>query len=487
MMRGIAVPTTVWSTAESSMPSITATITAAMRLRLSVSPQGWGAAAAAAAESAAGAKARSSAKVRLVASAGGLRSGVFGRRLTDPEQTAEAAQQALELVRGESAEPALDVLLAALAQRGGELDGGRREGHQRAPAVPRVTLAHDEAVLLELVDQQAGARLAEAEMAAQRAHGLRAEHGDRHHGLELAHGEVERQPVGATCAGDHRKHPAGGLVAVLDEPGVWGGLGQRVLRRPEEPADSFCESYRFYKSNRLAATGRPRAREARGAALPYHGVKSHERIVSDILVGPPGGGRRVGHRLRPRGGHGRRLSAQAVRPAGPAPVPARRLPLSARVPGLRAGPRGGDHGHAAGCGVPGRAHLVAETRLLALRLRRVGHLLLRLAVGAPALAVVARHARPVVPHPRRVVGAGLATGARVARIRRRRSADPGQDAARLSAPRLGTPPAAAFGAASVVEDHAFRRGRHGLRRLGLAAEEARLDDPRKDHRRHARE
>src|SRR5450759_1338718 len=427
MMRGIAVPTTVWSTAESSMPSITATITAAMRLRLSVSPQGWGAAAAAAAESAAGAKARSSAKVRLVASAGGLRSGVFGRRLTDPEQTAEAAQQALELVRGESAEPALDVLLAALAQRGGELDGGRREGHQRAPAVPRVTLAHGEAVLLELVDQQAGARLAEAEMAAQRAHGLRAEHGDRHQGLELAHGEVERQPVGATCAGDHRKHPAGGLVAVLDEPGVWGGLGQRVLRRPEEPADSLCGSYRFYKSNRLAATGRPRAREARGAALPYHGVKSHERIVSDILVGPPGGGRRLGHRLRPRGGHGRRLSA--------------------RVPGLRAGPRGGDHGHAAGCGVSGRAHLVAETRLLALRLRRVGHLLLRLAVGAPALAVVARHARTVVPHPRRVVGAGLATGARVARIRRRRSADPGQDAARLSAPRLGTPPAAALAGA----------------------------------------
>src|SRR5665647_3425900 len=202
MMRGIAVPTTVWSTAESSMPSITATITAAMRLRLSVSPQGWGAAAAA--ESAAGAAVRTSATARLVAVAGGLRSGVFGRRrLSDPEQTAEAAQQALELVRGESAEPALDVLLAALAQRGGELDGGRREGHQRAPAVPRVTLAHGEAVLLELVDQQASARLAEAEMAAQRAHGLRAEHGDRHQGLELAHGEAERQPVGATCAGDH--------------------------------------------------------------------------------------------------------------------------------------------------------------------------------------------------------------------------------------------------------------------------------------------
>src|SRR5665647_3646078 len=233
MMRGIAVPTTVWSTAESSMPSITATITAAMRLRLSVSPQGWGAAAAAESPAAA---VRTSATARLVAVAGGLRSGVFGRRrLGDPEQTAEAAQQALELVRAESAEPALDVLLAALAQRGGELDGGRREGHQRATAVPRVTLAHGEAVLLELVDQQASARLAEAEMAAQRAHGLRAEHGDRHQGLELAHGEVERQPVGATCAGDHRKHPAGGLVAVLDEPGVWGGLGQRVLRPPEDP------------------------------------------------------------------------------------------------------------------------------------------------------------------------------------------------------------------------------------------------------------
>src|SRR5450759_302087 len=70
-----------------------------------------------------------------------------------------------------------------------------------------------------------------------------------------------------------------------------------------------------------------------------------------------------------------------------------------------------------------------------------------LAGRAPALAVVARHARPVVPHPRRVVGAGLATGARVARIRRRRSADPGQDAARLSAPRLGTLPAAVLAGA----------------------------------------
>src|SRR5665648_648142 len=102
MMRGIAVPTTVWSTAESSMPSITATITAAMRLRLSVSPQGWGAAAAAAAESAAGAKARSSAKVRLVASAGGLRSGFRGLLRVAETTTEDAAAQALKLVRGES-------------------------------------------------------------------------------------------------------------------------------------------------------------------------------------------------------------------------------------------------------------------------------------------------------------------------------------------------------------------------------------------------
>ncbi len=40
MMRGIAVPTTVWSRAASSMPSITAISTSTMRRRLSVSPHG---------------------------------------------------------------------------------------------------------------------------------------------------------------------------------------------------------------------------------------------------------------------------------------------------------------------------------------------------------------------------------------------------------------------------------------------------------------
>ena len=50
--------------------------------------------------------------------------------------------------------------------------------------------------------------------------------------------------------------------------------------------------------------------------------------------------------------------------------------------------------------------------LLALRLRRLGHLLLRLALGPARLAELARHPRPALPHPRRVVGAGVAAGRR---------------------------------------------------------------------------
>jgi hypothetical protein len=42
MMRGMAVPTTVWSRAERSMPSMTAAITRAMRRVLKVTPHGWG-------------------------------------------------------------------------------------------------------------------------------------------------------------------------------------------------------------------------------------------------------------------------------------------------------------------------------------------------------------------------------------------------------------------------------------------------------------
>src|SRR5665647_3569301 len=75
--------------------------------------------------------------------------------------------------------------------------------------------------------------------------------------------------------------------------------GKADLRRPEGQPITFVNHMYCTKaigSRQPAARVPPRRG---GAALPYHGVESHERIVSDIPVGPPGGGRRLGHRLRP--------------------------------------------------------------------------------------------------------------------------------------------------------------------------------------------
>src|SRR5450759_1925768 len=154
MMRGMAVPTTVWSSAESSMPSMTAAMTKATRRRLSVSPQGWG-------TGCAGVTVRTSAMPRLRACR--RRRGGFlrGRLGGDAEKAAVTADEGAELVVSEGAEPAERVFLAPLAQAGGELLGRRRGGHQRAPAVLRVAFAHGEAELDELVDEEAGGRLAE--------------------------------------------------------------------------------------------------------------------------------------------------------------------------------------------------------------------------------------------------------------------------------------------------------------------------------------
>ncbi len=109
MMRGIAVPTTVWSTADRSIAIMTETMTAAMRLRLSVRPQGCGAAAAAAAESAAGASVRVSAMGHRPGRRRGG-SGLTGDRgfvLHDPQQAAEAEQKSLQFGVGECVQPAL--------------------------------------------------------------------------------------------------------------------------------------------------------------------------------------------------------------------------------------------------------------------------------------------------------------------------------------------------------------------------------------------
>src|SRR5665647_3910887 len=116
-----------------------------------------------------------------------------GRLGGDAEKAAVTAGEGVELVVAERLGPAGRVFLAALAQAGGELLGRRRGGHQRAPAVLRVAFAYGEAELDELVDEQAGGRLAETQAPAQLTDGLRSVHRDRGHGLELAHGEVERE------------------------------------------------------------------------------------------------------------------------------------------------------------------------------------------------------------------------------------------------------------------------------------------------------
>src|SRR5450759_6013352 len=135
MMRGMAVPTTVWSSAESSMPSMTAAMTKATRRRLSVSPQGWG-------TGCAGVSVRTSAMPRLRACR--LRRGGFlrGRLGGDAEKAAVTAGEGVELIIGERPEPAERVLLAALAQAGGELIRRRRGRDQGAAAVLRVVFPH---------------------------------------------------------------------------------------------------------------------------------------------------------------------------------------------------------------------------------------------------------------------------------------------------------------------------------------------------------
>src|SRR5450759_1745819 len=163
-----------------------------------------------------------------------LRRGGFlrGRLGGDAEKAAVTAGEGVELVVAERPEPAERVFLAALAQAGGELLGGRRTLVTATPAVLRVAFAHGEAELDELVDEQAGGRLAETQAPAQLADGLRAVHCDRGHGLELAHGEIEREEFRASVAVDGREDLVTQVLARGDEPLVSIGLVPRALRRP---------------------------------------------------------------------------------------------------------------------------------------------------------------------------------------------------------------------------------------------------------------
>jgi hypothetical protein len=124
----------------------------------------------------------------------------------------------VELRVGERAQPAEDVILAALAQAIGELlgsCGGRDHG---APPVPRIALAHREAALLEPVDQEAGRGLADAEAPAQLADRRRAVGGYHDHGLELPHGEVAREQLVTGAAVQRGEDLVSGLMAIGDTP-----------------------------------------------------------------------------------------------------------------------------------------------------------------------------------------------------------------------------------------------------------------------------
>ena len=168
MTRGMAVPTTVWSRALSSMPSMTLMSTKATRRRLRVSPQG--AATGTAAEDGPPAEA---ARPAGATSVDGRSIGAHMARpsLYDGRQGVQALGERPKVVPLHEGEPPGQLFPPAAAQalhQQVSLFGSHDEGP--AP-VGRIGLPHHEAAGHELVHQQARRRFGYAERPGQPADG----------------------------------------------------------------------------------------------------------------------------------------------------------------------------------------------------------------------------------------------------------------------------------------------------------------------------
>src|SRR5579875_1219838 len=175
MMRGMAVPTMVWSIEASSMPRITETSTGMRRCRLSPAPalSGAGAAPAAGGPACVCTEACAIGLHCSFITAGGGRyilalelseeSVLIGLHGGDVREGLQAPRQGGEIVVAEPAQPGLHAVAPALAQPRHQLVALGGEANQGAPAVEGVLGARDQARLHQVLDQDAGGRLADAE------------------------------------------------------------------------------------------------------------------------------------------------------------------------------------------------------------------------------------------------------------------------------------------------------------------------------------